>query len=657
MRIVWILFLLLCIKLLAQPFTNALIDEESPYLQQHAHNPIEWLPWSDETFAKAKAEHKPIFLSIGYSTCHWCHVMARESFENEMMAKIFNQHFISIKVDREEMPQIDSYYQNIYQKVRHRSGGWPLTIIMNEDREPFFITTYIPNIPKYGVDGLDTTLLKYATMHAKDKKEMNKRVKAIKAVVEKKVEPVDKRHQTVGSIFKAVNDSYDKLYIGFDISPKFPEASKIELLFVLSELGFPQAKTMALDVLRTMALRGLYDHVDGGFFRYCVDANWEIPHFEKMLYNQAELIPLYVKAYQITKDKLYHDIVTETIAMVYDRFEKNGLFYSASNADVDHEEGKYFIYSVNEISDALQRSDKSKSIHTAMEFRSRGNFENKIHLGFYSNKRPEGFSSFQTYLKELRHNREYPFIDKKIITSWNAMMIEALFDASVINSDYGVLAQISLENLSNLLEKKETLYHQSYNRKTPYIKGLLEDYAAMISLYIKAYEKSYKTQYLDRAEQLVQRALLKFYNNGVWYLNEDKPKISVDLKDKYYTSAIGVMLQNLQRLAAINGSFALQDIAKKSLNNITDELFHDPAYGPSSAIAFLMQSYGVVSIKHQKKILQAHQDEIGTIEYPFLVTKASDDKEFLACRVGQCFSYSKNFFDVKKNIEKTLLIK
>ncbi len=657
MRRVMAVLCVVWMQLAAVVVTNALIDEESPYLQQHAHQPIAWLPWSEESFEKAKEEHKPIFLSIGYSTCHWCHVMSRESFDDEAIAAILNRYFVCIKVDREEMPHIDSYYQQIYQKVHHRSGGWPLTVMMSEKREVFFITTYIPNVPKYGVEGLNTTLLKFANLYRKHPQHIAKRIRAIAALQQRVSDVNNSVVADAGYFFEALKKEYDAIYNGFGIAPKFPEASKIELLFVLGTLGYPQAQQMALDVLRTMALRGIYDQTEGGFFRYCVDANWEIPHFEKMLYNQAELIPLYIKAYQITQDKIYANIATETIAMVYERFEKNVLFYSASNADVNHKEGAYFIYSVDEVAKVLQQSDENGSVADAMEFRRRGNIESKIHIGFYTKERPEAFESFRKALQALRHHREYPFIDTKIIASWNAMMIEALFDAAAIDERYATLAEISLANFETLLEPKGVLYHQSLNGKPPYVKALLEDYAAVIHLYIKAYQYRYERRYLTHAERLMQEALKHFYSNKQWYLNDSTPRVSVDLRDKYYTSAIGTLLQSMQQLAALNGSLTLQHHADMALAALQSDIVAQSTIAPSSVIALLMQHYGVVTLKHRKALLLQDRKRIEEINYPFLLSRASDEKEFLACKVDRCFAYSRDFLHVKEQIEKSLLIK
>jgi uncharacterized protein YyaL (SSP411 family) len=329
---------------------NALINESSPYLQQHVYNPVQWYPWGTEAFEKAKKEHKPIFLSIGYSTCHWCHVMARESFENDEVAQLLNRGYIAIKVDREELPQLDSYYQQLYLKLNNRAGGWPLSVILDENRNPFFIGTYIPLHDNYGIDGMVTLLPKVAKRYKDNREAVRREVEAVQKLLHKKSapKPYQRDNFNVDTLMQSSRKHYDPIYFGFSKHRKFPEASRIRLLFDLATLGKPEAKTMAVNTLRTMALHGLYDHIDGGFFRYSTDAAWEIPHFEKMLYNQAELIPLYAEAYRETQEALFRAVVDETIAMTLQRFGKEGLFFSASNADTDHEEGKYFLFTEKE---------------------------------------------------------------------------------------------------------------------------------------------------------------------------------------------------------------------------------------------------------------------------------------------------------------------
>ncbi|NOR57703.1 MAG: DUF255 domain-containing protein, partial [Sulfurimonas sp.] len=342
-----LIILLFFIFVDANELKNELADETSPYLQQHASNPIDWLPWSDEAFLKAKRENKAVFLSIGYSTCHWCHVMARESFENEAIAEVFNRYFICVKVDREEMPHLDSYYQQLHLKVKKRTGGWPLSAFLTHNKKPFYIATYIPPTEEYFHEGLDTLLPKINKKYKDDYKDVIREAKAMESLMNQPLQILksDSAKISVDTLSSSILKSFDSIYGGFGRNRKFPEASKLALMMDLAILKKSnKLQKNSLAMLDVMAMRGLYDHVDGGFFRYSVDAAWEIPHFEKMLYNQAELIPLYVRAYLLTKKELYKDVVKESIEMLDARFVQDKLYYSASDADTHHEEGKYFIF-------------------------------------------------------------------------------------------------------------------------------------------------------------------------------------------------------------------------------------------------------------------------------------------------------------------------
>ncbi len=445
MKYIFILYLLLF-----SLFANDLKYETSPYLQQHATNPVNWFPWGEKAFAKAKKEDKPVFLSIGYSTCHWCHVMAKESFENEEIAKLFNKYFICIKVDREEMPHLDSYYQQIYQKVKKHSGGWPLSIFLRYDKKPFYVATYIPLKKQSYHEGLDTLLPRIHKEYRSDYASIIKRIETIESIMSKPIEVAKNKNSdiSVKTLVDSITKDYDDIYSGFSRSKKFPEASKLALMMDLALIDKNKdLEEKSLRMLDTMALRGLYDHVEGGFFRYAVDAAWEIPHFEKMLYNQAELIPLYVRAYLLTNKKLYKEVVVETINMLDKRFVKNSLYYSASDADTHHKEGGFFLFSTQNIKDALQNNPHAKEIKDALEFTMYGNFEEKVHLNFYTKNRPKGFVQFRDELLNIRDKKEYPFIDKKINTAWNSMMVEALYSASLINEKYLLKANKHLKAL------------------------------------------------------------------------------------------------------------------------------------------------------------------------------------------------------------------
>ncbi|WP_226966485.1 thioredoxin domain-containing protein [Sulfurimonas sediminis] len=431
MKILFLLFLsvasLLCAK-------NDLQYETSPYLKQHENNPVHWYAWNKKTLLLAQKENKPLFLSIGYSTCHWCHVMARESFENEKIAQLLNKYFISVKVDREEMPQIDALYQNIFYHVHKRTGGWPLSVFMTPQREVFYITGYIPVQKEFYSEGFSDLLQKLSQLYT-DKKALQTKIDTIDKAVSTAVKDSDTEDTNVSltTLKNSLKKSFDTVYAGFGTGRKFPEASRLSLMMDLAAVT--QDNTLqkySYAMLDAMALRGLYDHIGGGFFRYSVNANWEIPHFEKMLYNQAQLLPLYVRAYEKSHKKLYKNVVQETIAMVKRRFLHHNLYWSASSAESRGKEGAFFTFTPQEIRKALKNNPETKEIEDTLGFSIEGNFNNKVVLNFETKERPHGFEYFKKALLHVRQKKKYPFIDTKINTAWNAMMIEALYKASRI---------------------------------------------------------------------------------------------------------------------------------------------------------------------------------------------------------------------------------
>ena len=484
-------------------YTNALIKEDSPYLQQHAHNPVNWYPWGKEVFEKAKKENKLIFLSIGYSTCHWCHVMEEESFTDDAVAKLLNDSYISVKVDREEFPQLDKKYQQLYMAMHGERGGWPLSIFMSPGAEVFHLATYIPIEEGYGSKGMMNMLPSFTKLQDDNAKQLQTLVyKHKEAMLKGKSKERLKERLTLKVMNKVLDEisvEFDKENGGFASRPKFPEASKIELLIDIYKLnGNKKALLMAETTLKKMAQGGIYDQIGGGFFRYTTDVAWQIPHFEKMLYTNAELIPVYVSMYELTANLLYKKVVDETIAQMEAHFMKEGLYFSASDADSDGEEGGYFIYSYEEVKEALlAQGFKIKDVEEALAYlgiEEDGNIDIEFsHTHISTTKVPAKLLQVKAYLKVLSSKRTFPFIDTKIITAWNAMMIKALFSASKIDSKYLSLGNQRLEALLKLMRKGDVLYHQTLLGKKPKQKGLLEDYAflmdAMIEGYLRTYDK------------------------------------------------------------------------------------------------------------------------------------------------------------------------
>ena len=649
MKIISVTLFLIFFLLPQQLLTNELQFSTSPYLLQHADNPVNWMPWGKKAFALAKAENKPIFLSIGYSTCHWCHVMERDSFTNKKIAKLLNRYFISIKVDREELPQIDALYQKIYKKYSGRVGGWPLSVFMTPQREPFYITTFIPSQRQSYAQGMDT-LLPQLHMIYTDKAKLQKSIAAIKKGSKSK-KKLSYQKISLDNLVKDMQKKYDDIYEGFGQGKKFPEAVRVSLMLDLVKLS--QDSTLREDLLNmldTMALRGLYDHVDGGFFRYSVDAAWEIPHFEKMLYNQAELIKLYSDAYLFSAKPLYKKIVFETISMCERRFEKDGLFWSASDADLHGEEGGYYTFSLKEIASALADNPNKKEILTALDMYDNGNFEGKEHLNFFTATRPKGFRQFQKKLQAIRAKRVYPFIDKKINTAWNAMMIEALFKASVLNKNFAKKAEFSLKKLTENIFVDRKLYHQKIAGKRVKQEALLEDYAFLIGALISAYETDYDLGHLHFAEYLFMQAKEKFYKNGLWYLSDDGLAVPAGVDDKYYQSVQSKILEDIVNLAALKGSFSYEKTAQRSMKKFQNILKEKVTSLPGLAKIYLMQKYGVVVLKASQSNLKNNRKCIAKISYPYLLTKAKEYDDYLACTLRQCFAKEKNIGDIIEKI-------
>jgi len=503
----YIHFIMIFIIYLNITNANELKYETSPYLKQHANNPINWHAYNDKTLALAKTQNKAIFLSIGYSTCHWCHVMAKESFENEELAKLFNKYFISIKIDKEEMPHIDGYYQNLFKKLKHHPGGWPINIFLTSDMKVFYMQGYIPPSSSNEYIGFDKLLPKLSSMYKNNL--LNKEILNIQKISKQS--------------YKTKEKKWDELSAGFGEGTKFPEAHRVHLM--LDNKEYEKAKEM----LDAMALRGLYDHVDGGFFRYSTDADWDIPHFEKMLYNQAELIYLYSRAYEIYENELYKNIVIETIEMLDRFFLKDDFYYSAMDAVSDGVEGGYYTFSKKELEGFLPFIAFGPNYHIVLQ----------------TSKRPRNFAESVKKLKLIRKNKKVPFIDKKINTAWNALLIEALYKAGSFDNKYIKKADKHLKALSEFMFEKGELYHQSLIGEKPTQLGFLEDYSFMISAILAGYKVTSESEKIGFAKYLYTRAKYKFYKDGIWYASDDGLNIKADIDSTHYTSALKKLQQSI----------------------------------------------------------------------------------------------------------------
>ncbi len=632
---------LISLWLQAAVHTNALIHEPSPYLQQHAHNPVNWYPWGKKALEKAKKEHKLVFLSIGYSTCHWCHVMEEKSFSDKCVAALLNRDFVSIKVDREQYPQIDKKYQRIYQAVHGKRGGWPLSVFLTPKMEVLDIRTYVPKEEGYGSEGLLKLLPKLAVLR-NDPQALQAQLAQVQQRMKQHSDMKHVQHKEgiEKAFLSSVTSSFDAQNGGFGTHPKFPEASKLETLMTLYRLDHnATAWKMTEKTLDAMAKGGVYDQIGGGFFRYTLDAAWQTPHFEKMLYTNAEIIRVYTKAYLLSGKADYRRIVNESIAAMQRHFGYKGLFFSAADADSNGEEGGYYLENYGEIRAALLgKGWQPESIDDNLAYygiEEDGNIDGELSLPHITSAaKPPRAKAFKVYIASLRKRRTFPFVDRKINTAWNAMMIDALFVASRMDRRYLAEAETSLDALWRRMYRKGALYHQLLPDAAPKQKGLLEDYAFLTKAYLGAYERTYKKVYLKRAVKLASEALKRFYQRGVWYLDSEGIA-RADFDDRYYTSPLSVLLHSLLTLSEVGGKVQGYDLVQKSVSVAVK-----PSESPALVSLLMRLTRGDVLVHADKVRLLEAQLQIDHIRYPFILSQPEESSEYLACTRTSCFAHA-----------------
>jgi len=617
---------------------NELKYADSPYLLQHANNPVNWHMLNEKTLKKAKEENKLIFLSIGYSTCHWCHVMERESFENEEIAKILNKYFIPIKVDKEEMPDVDKYYQRIYQIVHNRAGGWPLTIILTPDMKPFYLATYIPpHFSQFG-PGLKEILLAIANDFKNNPQKIYKIAKNLDEY-QKRVNKTFKKRKVnsdiVDKIIAQAKENIDFTYGGLKGAPKFPTESMFDLLIDVYLLTKNKDIKKAIDVsLKNIALNGLFDQVEGGFFRYSTDSQWKIPHFEKMLYNNANIPYVMLRWYKISKNPLFKEVAFRSLDEMINKFLENELFYSASSADSDGVEGKYYVYEYDEVDRLFNKFENKKELLEFFGIKKYGEFRGKNHLTA-KEKKPKNYNEAIKILKKIRKN--YPFIDTKKITSWNAMIISALFIAGEFNQKYKVQAAKTLDKLIKVMYK-DTLFH-SFNKKSK-TKALLEDYAFLLKALIDAYEHTYNENYLNFAKKLLNE--VKAFKKSDWYMNKEHV-VRADFSDSSYSSSLSVLANVFYDFGTLTFDIELVQEAKEIILMAGELVNKYPLYYPTITKAALKDMYGEYVITSKKPLYNYEFD------YPYILWKEGKDYEL--CTAYRCIKSSLNLNDLIKEIQ------
>ena len=588
--------------------TNRLIDENSPYLLSHAHNPVNWYPWGDEALARAREENKPIFLSIGYAACHWCHVMERESFENDTIAAILNEHFVAIKVDREQRPDLDQIYMSFTMALTG-SGGWPMSVFLTPDLKPFFAGTYFPPDDAYNRPGFKHVITEIAMAWEESPNDILESSSGIFDQVTARLrQSAPAQPLTPDAVDRAADQlrqSADSTYGGFGAAPKFPHA--LELLFCLhryratGDLSFLQ---VAEKGLAGMARGGIYDHLGGGFARYSTDAHWLVPHFEKMLYDNALLVPVYVEAFRITGKKLYLYVVRETLDfLLREMTNPEGGLYSALDADSDGEEGKFYIWTKAEIDDVL--GEDAALFCRYYNVTLRGNFEGKsiLNVDAASDRlRDEQGDSLNQLLERgreklltRRNQRVRPSTDDKILTSWNGLALSAFCQGYQITGDKRYLdhAVKLADFIRTTLDRDGHLTHAYRNGK--HSDGqFLEDYAFLLCGVLDLYEtdpSAGNARWLTWARDLAGRAASKFMDeDGTFYLREaDQTDLIVRPKDETDSSlpAPGsIMIGNLVRLSRLTEEKAYERSAATALGAVSGAIHQYPGGMTSALLAF-----------------------------------------------------------------------
>lgn len=608
---------------------NRLAKEKSPYLLQHADNPVNWYPWGEEAFEKAKKEDKPIFLSIGYATCHWCHVMAHESFEDEEIAGIMNRAFVNIKVDREERPDIDNTYMTVCQMLTG-SGGWPLTIIMTPEKKPFYAATYIPKSGRYGRPGMRELIPRINGLWENDREKVYNSAEEIIQAFQKSNKQESGEGLTSDIMEKAFQNysrDYDTNKGGFGSSPKFPSPHNLMyLLRYWKYSGNDQALNMVTTTLEEMRRGGLFDQVGFGFHRYSTDSDWLVPHFEKMLYDQAMLVMAYTEAWQATGNNRFRQTADETIEYVLrDMQNSQGAFYSAEDADSEGEEGKFYVWGMDELRDVLPSADAELAIEV-FNVTEEGNYvdeasrqrtgKNILHLtNPTENLAEERNLSTEEFKKKLndirnklfqkREDRIRPLLDDKILTDWNGMMIAALAKAgrAFNNQNYISEAERAYNFVrEKLLQDNSKLLHRFRDGESA-ISGHADDYAFLIWGILELYEATFKTNYLKEAVDLNNAFIENFWDEkqGGFYFTGEGSEELLGRKKEVYDGAIpsgnSVALSNLLRIGRITADTELEDKADELIRLYSSQVKQAPTgFGQllQGVYFALSQSYEIV---------------------------------------------------------------
>lgn len=635
-------------------FRNKLADETSPYLLQHAHNPVDWYPWGEEAFAKAKAEDKPVIVSIGYSACHWCHVMEHESFEDESAAEIMNEHFVCIKVDMEERPDIDQIYMTFVQITTGR-GGWPMNVFVTPDKLPFFGGTYFPPSPRFGMPAWKQVLLSIAEAWRERREDLvgtaNEILGELRRVTDTEFAEAGVSAELSDHAFASFVRNFDAKNGGFGGAPKFPPAMSLEfLLRYYKRTGNANALEMAKFTARKMAEGGIYDQLGGGFHRYAVDAIWLVPHFEKMLYDNAQLIRNYLHLYQIATEagdvadaEFFKRIAVETLEYVRrEMLDDSGGFYSSQDADSEGEEGKFFVWEPDEIAEIL--GSDSPEFAKYFDVTAEGNFEGKNILNI-KNGGPmtEPVRDARAKLFAEREKRVKPFRDEKVLAAWNGLMLAAFAEAAVVFGDEEYLS-VAKKNAEFLLTemKKDGRLVRTWKDGRAKLNGYIEDHANVADGLIELFKSTGEVRYVLEAKELAETMIAEFWDGedgGFFFTSNSHEELIIRNKEFYDNatpSGNSAAADVLLKLARIFGDGRFERFAMTILRLAAGQIKRHPqGFGRSlSTLEFsLSPSKELVIVGEAGNELQR---AVGEMYLPNIITvfteTGSDELELLKNR-------------------------
>ncbi len=662
-------------------YTNKLINESSPYLLQHAHNPVEWYPWGDEAFEKAEKENKLVLISIGYSACHWCHVMEHESFEDSLTAEMMNKNFINIKVDREERPDVDQVYMNAVQLMTG-SGGWPLNCFALPDGRPVYGGTYFPK------DKWQQTLTSLQGLKENDPIKLEEYAKNLTAgiqqseLITRNEDPLETKVEFLAQKVNEWSKYWDRKKGGPNRAPKFPLPNNYQFLLEYAFLsGDQESMDFVSTTLDQMARGGIYDQIGGGFARYSTDELWKAPHFEKMLYDNAQLVSLYSQAFTATQNPRYKKIVQETLAFIKRELtNKNGGFYSALDADSEGEEGKFYVWKKEELKEALTPEE----FELAKEFynlNNKGLWEHGNYILLMDENSDDMLTEDSTLGNKLelikskllarRETRIRPGLDDKILTSWNMLMIEAYLDAYIALEDeqYLNVAEQQMKFIfTNLITEDEGLFHLHKDGKSS-INGYLEDYAFTISALLKMYQSTFDESYISQAESLMHYTVKHFLDeeSGMFWFKSNKDEQLIAKKqensDNVIPASNSVMAHNLFILSKLTYNQEFEKTGKQMLSNILPHIEYGQSYSnwlrlylyetyPFYEIAATGKNFRALTIELRKTyipnklILGAEKKS----DLPLLENKFFEEETIFVCQNKTCQLPVKLVTDALKQI-------